>query len=519
MSSTDRQVLEAVRRWARDGHRLALITVARTWGLAPRPAGYWMALREDGQVQGSVSGGCIEADLIERVRSGGFASTAPFLMKYGVTQDEARRFGLPCGGTMELVIEPCPDLVARCELSARIERGQLVKRTITVGQVGIAVAPGTVADDVSWNGQTLTTVHGPAWRLLIVGAGQISTYLAQMAPTLGYQIFVCDPRSEYTAEWGIPETTLLTCMPDDAVIELNLDPHSAASPVFRPYPRGCRQAAWRKPNAARDCRRHSCRDDGGEKRRMEHERVALEATASPGRLRSAFPGIYVGGVDIAVEKALEHVFGYAVGLDMTRRDLQLEASDKGRPWEFGKSFAKSAPIGMIYPADVIGHPQSAAITLTVNGTSRQSSDIEKLIWSVAESIAYLSEYEAIEPGDIIMTGILEGVNAVKPGDELRFFYQGHSITTTCRSRTITSFRWRKKATRPTRSSWQLAVARHRSSCAARLLAPQVQRRFRNPCQLRYLRQRQVLRCPHQRQCVFFFFFRKLRHRFLHRPRS
>jgi fumarylpyruvate hydrolase len=126
-----------------------------------------------------------------------------------------------------------------------------------------------------------------------------------------------------------------------------------------------------------------------------------------------------GGVNIPVEQALEHVYGYAVGLDMTRRDLQLEARDKGRPWEFGKSFAQSAPIGAIHRAQDVGHLRSAAISLSVNGASRQSSDIEKLIWSVAESIAYLSEYEAIEPGDIIMTGTPEGVNAVQPGDEMR----------------------------------------------------------------------------------------------------
>lgn len=126
-----------------------------------------------------------------------------------------------------------------------------------------------------------------------------------------------------------------------------------------------------------------------------------------------------GGANIPVEKALEHVYGYAVGLDMTRRDLQLDARDKGRPWEFGKSFAQSAPIGPIHRAADIGHPQQAVIALTVNGEARQSSDIAKLIWSVAESIAYLSQYETIEPGDVIMTGTPEGVNAVKRGDEMR----------------------------------------------------------------------------------------------------
>jgi fumarylpyruvate hydrolase len=126
-----------------------------------------------------------------------------------------------------------------------------------------------------------------------------------------------------------------------------------------------------------------------------------------------------GGRDIPVGGALEHVYGYAVGLDMTRRDLQLEARDKGRPWEFGKSFALSAPMGPIHRAQDIGHPAEAAISVTVNGQPRQASDISKLIWSVSECIAYLSEYETLEPGDLIMTGTPEGVNAVVAGDEMR----------------------------------------------------------------------------------------------------
>ncbi|WP_306603565.1 XdhC family protein [Azonexus sp.] len=227
MLSTDRQVLDAVRRWALAGHRFALVTVARTWGSAPRPAGSWMALRDDGQVQGSVSGGCIEADLVERVLNGGFASTTPFLLKYGVTQEEARRFGLPCGGTMELVIEPSPDLAVLEDLAGRVARGELARRHVTVDQVGSGVAAGAAGDAVRWDGRTLSTVHGPAWRLLIVGAGQISSYLAQMAQALDYQVFICDPRSEYAGEWDVPGTVLLSSMPDDAVIELQLDPHSA----------------------------------------------------------------------------------------------------------------------------------------------------------------------------------------------------------------------------------------------------------------------------------------------------
>ena len=126
-----------------------------------------------------------------------------------------------------------------------------------------------------------------------------------------------------------------------------------------------------------------------------------------------------GGKNIAVADALNHVYGYATGLDMTRRDLQLEARDKGRPWEFGKSFALSAPIGAISKVADVGHIAEGAISVLVNGGARQSSDVAKLIWSVSECIAYLSEYEALEPGDLIMTGTPEGVNAVVAGDVMQ----------------------------------------------------------------------------------------------------
>ncbi len=131
-----------------------------------------------------------------------------------------------------------------------------------------------------------------------------------------------------------------------------------------------------------------------------------------------------GGKDIPEAEALQHVHGYAVGLDMTRRDLQLDARDKGRPWEFGKAFAKSAPIGTVHPAAKVGHLSQGTISLTVNDQPRQSSDIAKMIWSVAESIACLSRYEALEPGDVIMTGTPEGVNAVVPGDVMRGHIDG-----------------------------------------------------------------------------------------------
>jgi xanthine dehydrogenase accessory factor len=186
-----------------------------------------MILREDGQVQGSISGGCIEADLIEQLSSGESWDRAPFLLKYGVTQDETRRYAIPCGGTMELLIEPTPDITLMDELARRIAQGELVRRTVVVGRPCSEVITATAADAFQWDGHTLSTIHGPLWRLLIIGAGQTSTYLAQMAQALDYQITVCDPRSEYTAGWDVAQTRLIHNMPDDAVIELNPDPRSA----------------------------------------------------------------------------------------------------------------------------------------------------------------------------------------------------------------------------------------------------------------------------------------------------
>ena len=122
------------------------------------------------------------------------------------------------------------------------------------------------------------------------------------------------------------------------------------------------------------------------------------------------------GSDIPVEQALDYVYGYAVGIDMTRRDLQMKMREMGRPWEIGKAFDRSAPIGPIHRAQDVGHFQSGALSLTVNGESKQASDVSHLIWSVAETIADLSKFFRLEPGDLIYTGTPEGVGAVQRGD-------------------------------------------------------------------------------------------------------
>jgi fumarylpyruvate hydrolase len=126
----------------------------------------------------------------------------------------------------------------------------------------------------------------------------------------------------------------------------------------------------------------------------------------------------MGGVEIAEDRALDLVYGYAVGLDMTRRDLQQQAKDTARPWDAGKAFDRSAPIGEIRRAAEIGHPESGRIWLEVNGELRQESDLSHLIWNVPETIRHLSSLFELAPGDLIMTGTPEGVAAVAPGDRL-----------------------------------------------------------------------------------------------------
>lgn len=123
-----------------------------------------------------------------------------------------------------------------------------------------------------------------------------------------------------------------------------------------------------------------------------------------------------GGRNIGVAQALDHVFGYAVGIDMTRRDLQIAMRKGGRPWEVGKSFDHSAPIGMIHPVATSQHPHAKEIWLQVNGQDRQRSSLDKLVWSVPEIVAILSTLFTLEPGDLIFTGTPEGVGAVVPGD-------------------------------------------------------------------------------------------------------
>ncbi len=131
-----------------------------------------------------------------------------------------------------------------------------------------------------------------------------------------------------------------------------------------------------------------------------------------------------GGTNISVENALDHVYGYALALDMTRRDLQGEQKKAGRPWEIGKAFERSAPVGPVHPASEIGHPDHGAISLTVNGEKRQTGDLNQMIWKVPEMISYLSDYFELAAGDVILSGTPSGVGAVQKGDVMVLSAEG-----------------------------------------------------------------------------------------------
>jgi xanthine dehydrogenase accessory factor len=227
MDSIDLEVLKTCDEWLRDGKRCELVTVVRTWGSSPRPEGATLAICDDGRVVGSVSGGCIEDDLIAHVRSHGITRSRPEIVTYGITADEAHRFGLPCGGTIELALEPLSAHSRIAELLHRLEQHELVARRLdlTTGEVQLSTASAGMALQIS--AAALTTIHGPRWRLLIIGAGQLSRFLAQIALGMEYHVTVCDPREEYRDGWHVPGIEVLHAMPDDLVLAMRLDSRSA----------------------------------------------------------------------------------------------------------------------------------------------------------------------------------------------------------------------------------------------------------------------------------------------------
>ncbi|MFJ3487811.1 XdhC family protein [Pseudomonas sp. NPDC090202] len=234
MDSTDLDVLKHVLHWRREGHEVWLYTVIQTWGSAPRPPGAMLALREDGVVVGSVSGGCIEDDLIAR-RTAEPQQHRPqdrpdqpvHLITYGVTREEAARFGLPCGGTLRLTEERIVDAAWVEELVARCSDHEMVCRELSLDSGESRLSAAAHGDRLAFDGKQLKAVYGPRWRLLLIGAGQLSRYVTAIALTLDFDVLICDPREEFTHGWEGVGARFVAGMPDDAVQAISPDAHTA----------------------------------------------------------------------------------------------------------------------------------------------------------------------------------------------------------------------------------------------------------------------------------------------------
>jgi xanthine dehydrogenase accessory factor len=231
MENLDVMVLRTLRDWRLASQRALLATVVRTWGSSPRPVGSIMALREDSTVVGSVSGGCIEDDLIYQytqayaagqtegaaVQGKAIPSGPPAFIKYGVSADEAHRFGLPCGGTLELLLEFDPSAADLATLVSALEAGQLMQRQVNLKDGTVSQSLSAAPSELSVTAAELVNTFGPEYRMLLIGAGQLTEYLATMALFSGFAVTVCDPREEYRSAWSVAGAVVLSDMPDDVV--------------------------------------------------------------------------------------------------------------------------------------------------------------------------------------------------------------------------------------------------------------------------------------------------------------
>jgi len=231
LNSTDLSVLKTAVAWLQAGDRIAIATVVQTWGSSPRPVGSWLVMRADGQVAGSVSGGCIEDDLMRRVQTEILTRSTPELVIYGVSQEEAVRFGLPCGGTLRLLVEPHPQLSILENLLKSISNQQIVRRILNVQTGESTLKAGARNDLFSFAADVMKTSYGPRWRMILIGAAQLSLYLADFAIASDFEVIMIDPREEYAAslEASIDKENLqfIRDMPDDALLTLGVDPHTA----------------------------------------------------------------------------------------------------------------------------------------------------------------------------------------------------------------------------------------------------------------------------------------------------
>lgn len=221
---TDQDVLQTASEWLLQGNEVVLVTVLKTWGSSPRPPGSLLIIRRDGLNAGSVSGGCVEEDLIQRYCSQQLSDSYPTRIDYGVNREETTRFGLPCGGRLELLIEQLHDQTQLQQLLDALHHKQLIARHVDLQTGQVSLQPAKAEQDFVYTNVYVHKILGPQWNMLLIGAVHLSQYVAQLALMLGYRVIVCEPREEVAKGWQVEGTELTTLMPDDAVLQYAQQP-------------------------------------------------------------------------------------------------------------------------------------------------------------------------------------------------------------------------------------------------------------------------------------------------------
>ncbi len=229
MNSLDQQVVEQLSTWLEAGKRCWLCTIIETFGSSPRPVGSLLVCNEDGLYSGSLSGGCVEDNLRDSIRKGELAQSKPERIRYGVTVEDVLRLGLPCGGSLEVVIEPIAPAEAGLyrELATKIAARALVMRTVDLATGKAALREAPVFKRLTCSDATLEHIYGPSFRLLLIGAVQVAWYLADMAQALDYEVEVCDPRPELVANAPPTRARVIQAMPDDWLRSKAVDQNTA----------------------------------------------------------------------------------------------------------------------------------------------------------------------------------------------------------------------------------------------------------------------------------------------------
>jgi xanthine dehydrogenase accessory factor len=235
--STDSEVIHAAVEWLDEIEAVILVTVVRTWGSAPRRPGALMVIHPDGRFVGSVSGGCVEDDLVQRSLRGEFEQQPPQLVEYGVSTATTQRIGLPCGGRLELVVEYLDSASPLRKLLEAMDARKQIARRVCLGTSERSLHAVTDHEAFSFDGENLIKVFGPAWRMLIIGAGELSRRVAQLALSLDYAVTLCDSRPEYASGWEVDGAEFSTMPPAEFITQRAPDTHTtilalAHSPIL-----------------------------------------------------------------------------------------------------------------------------------------------------------------------------------------------------------------------------------------------------------------------------------------------